>query len=129
MPGEEEKKRKITKEEVKSLVEMLRYLMDAYGFFAEKLGEIQKSHKESYDFIFSLEATEKLPEVLSEMVEKFPEASNLYTNILIRMTGYMPKINSLMTLSADEKIELGRNLKALAEDLGELHNWIEKKVG
>lgn len=124
---ENEEKGKLTKEEAKNLVEMLRYLMDAYGFFAEKLGGIQKTHREAYESMFSLESVGKLPEILSEMVNKEPELGKLFTNIFIRMTTLMPRVNRLMDLSADEKIELGKNLKTLAGELDKLLDWIEKK--
>ncbi|MCK4478369.1 hypothetical protein KAU88_07575 [Candidatus Bathyarchaeota archaeon] len=124
--SEKENKAKLSKEEVKNLVEMLRYLMDAYGFFAEKLGKIQKSHKEAFDSMFSLESAEKLPEMMSMMVEKAPEMGKLYTSIFIRMMTVMPRINKLMTLSADEKIKLGESLKTLAKDLDKLLEWIDK---
>ncbi|MCW3985430.1 MAG: hypothetical protein NWE91_03340 [Candidatus Bathyarchaeota archaeon] len=124
--SEKENKAKLSKEEVKNLVEMLRYLMDAYGLFAEKLGKIQKSHKEAFDSMFSLESAEKLPEVMSMIVEKAPEMGKLYTSIFIRMMTVMPRINKLMTLSADEKIKLGESLKTLAKDLDKLLEWIDK---
>lgn len=124
--NKKEKKKAFSKKEVKNLVEMLRYLMDAYGFFAEKLGDIQKTHKEAYETMFSLEVAEKLPEMVSFMTEKIPELGELYTSIFIRLTTFMPKINRLMELSADEKIKVGKNLKTLAKDLDKLLDWLDK---
>ena len=124
--NKKEKKEALSKKEVKNLVEMLRYLMDAYGFFAEKLGEIQKTHKEAYEFMFSLELAQKLPEMISFMVEKRPKLGKLYSSIFIRLTTFMPRVNKLMELSADEKIKLGENLKTLAKDFGKLLDWIDK---
>ena len=128
MPNRKEKKHKLSREEVKDLVEMLRHLLDAYGFFAEKLGEIQETHEEAYEYMFSLESAERLPEALSLMAEKAPELGKLFTSIFVRITTYMPRVNRLMVLSAEEKIRLGKNLRTLAEDIGKLLNWIEKEV-
>lgn len=122
-----ETKKELTKEEVKDLVEMFRYLLDAYGFFAVKLGEIQKTHEEAYDFMFSLELAEKLPEMLSLVSEKGPPKLNkLLTGIFVKMSTFLPRIGKLMDLSADEKMKLGKNLKSLAKDFDNLLDWIEK---
>jgi hypothetical protein len=126
MTVNEKEKARLSKEEVKNLVEMLRYLMDAYGFFAEKLGTIQKSHEEAFNSMFSLESAEKLPEMMSIMTERYPEMGKLYTSVFIRMATTMPRVNKLMTLSADEKIKLGESLKTLAKNLDELLEWIDK---
>lgn len=125
-----ETKKELKKEEVEDLIEMFRYLMDAYGSFAEKLGNIQKTHKEAYDFMFSLEIAEKLPEILSLVAEEGPpELSKLLIGIFAKMSTYLPRIGKLMDLSADEKIKLGKNLKSLAKDFDRLLDWIEKMEG
>jgi hypothetical protein len=122
-----ETKEEFSKEEIIDLVEMFRYLLDAYGFFAEKLGRIQKDHEEAYKFMFSLELAEKLPEMLSLVSEKGPpELSKLLTRMFVKMSAFLPRIGKLMDLSADEKIKLGKNLKSLAKDFDKLLNWIER---
>lgn len=122
-----ETRRELTKEEAKDLVEMFRYLLDAYGFFAEKLGTIQKEHEEAYKSLFSLEVAEKLPEMLNVLSEKGPrELSKLLTGIFVKMTAYLPRLGKLMDLSAEEKIKLGKNLKSLTKDFDKLLDWIEK---
>lgn len=118
---------KLTKNEAKELAEMYKYLLDAYGQFAETLGKIQQTHKKAYMSMFSLEAATKLPEMLSEISEKKPELSKLLTGIFVKMVAFLPKLSNLMNLSAEEKIQLGRNLKSLAKDFNELRDWIEKK--
>ena len=130
MPNEKTKKKeanKLPKEEVKDLAEMFRYLLDAYGVFAEKLGKIQKEHEDAYKFMFSLELAEKLPEMLSIVSEKGPpELSKLLTRMFVKMSAFFPRISKLMDLSADEKIKLGKNLKSLAKDFDKLLDWIDK---
>ena len=122
-----EKKEELTKEEAKDLVEMLRYLTDAYGFFALKLGKIQKDHEKAYERMFSLEVAEKMPEMLSRMSEEGPpELGKLFTRIFVKFSTLLPKLGKLMDLSAKEKIKLGKNLQSFAKDFDELLDWIEK---
>ena len=117
---------KLTKDEAKALVEMYKYLLDAYGQFAETLGKIQQMHKEAFESMFSLESTIKLPEMLSEMSEKKPELGKLLTELLVKMTTSLPRLSNLMNLSSKEKIQLGQHLKSLARDFGKLLEWIDK---
>lgn len=130
MPSKKALKEKdeLKKEEVISLVEMFAELMSAYGLFAESLGKIQKTHKEAYEDIFSLEAIEKLPEMLSKVMEEQPpELGRLVVTIFAKMTAFVPKIANIMELSADDKIKLGENLKSLARDFRKLREWAEKE--
>lgn len=131
MPSKEVEEREETEEVpvemVKDLVEMFRYLLDAYGSFANTLGKIQKKHEEMYKSMFSLDMAEKLPEILSVVSEKGPpELSRLLTKIFVKMSAFLPRIGKLMDLSADEKIKLGKNLKSLAKDFDNLLDWIGK---
>ena len=123
----EETEDKLSKEELKGMTEMYRYLMDAYGSFAENLGKIQKNHGEAYKTMFSLELAEKLPEMLGVLSEKGPpELAKLLMEMFVKMSAFLPRINRLMDLSAEEKIKLGKNLKSLAKDFDRLTDWIEK---
>jgi hypothetical protein len=117
---------KLTKDEAKELIEMYKYLLDAYGQFAETLGKIQQSHKEAYASMFSLEAAAKLPEMLSELSDKKPELSKLLTRIFVKMATLFPRLGNLMNLSANDKIQLGQNLKSLTKDFNELLDWADK---
>jgi len=123
-----EDKSKLRKEEVIGLTEMFAELMSAYGSFAKSLGEIQKTHEEAYKDMFSLETMEKLPEMLTKIMEgEEPELGRLVVTILAKMTTFLPRIANIMELSADDKIKLGENLKSLAKDFRKLREWIEKK--
>ncbi|MEM2970838.1 MAG: hypothetical protein QW270_00230 [Candidatus Bathyarchaeia archaeon] len=117
---------KLTKDEAKGLVEIYKYLLEAYGQFAETLGKIQQTHKEAYASMFSLDASARLPELLSEMSNRKPELSKLLTEIFVKMATLLPRLSNLMNLSANEKIKLGQNLKSLAKDFEQLLDWIEK---
>jgi hypothetical protein len=117
---------KLTKKEARELAEMYRYLLDAYGLFAERLGTIQQTHKEAYESMFSLDTAAKLPELMSEMAEKEPELNKLFTRIFVKMSTFLPRLGNLMNLSANDKIQLGQSLKLLAKDFDELLDWIEK---
>lgn len=125
-PEENRDRTRITKEEAKGMAEMYKSLLDAYGQFAETLGNIQMTHVEAYTSMFSIEAATQLPEMLSEMSNRIPELGKLLTGIFVKLASYTPSLANLMNLSGKDKIELGRNLKSLARDFGELLKWIEK---
>jgi len=120
---------KLTKDEAKGLVEMFKYLLNAYGQFAETLGAIQQTHKEAFASMFSLESAIKLPEMLSELSEKQPELGKLLTEMLIKLSTFLPRLSNLMSLSAKEKVELGEHLKSLAKDFDKIREWIDKTEG
>lgn len=118
---------KFEKEEVKSLVDMFADIMNAYGSFSENLGKIQKTHDETYKYMFSIEFAEKIPEMLAKVTEEGPpELSKLLVRLYVKMVTFLPRIGKIMDLSADEKIKLGKNLKSLANDYRKLLDWVEK---
>jgi hypothetical protein len=117
----------LEKEEVISLVEMFAELMSAYGSFAGSLGKIQKTHEEAYEDMFSLEAIERLPEMLSNVMKEAPEVGKLVVTIFAKMTAFLPRIAKIMELPADDKIALGEKLKSLAKDFRKLREWVEKE--
>mgnify|MGYP001082967287 CR=1 FL=1 len=121
-----EEKSKLTKEEAIELVETFRYLMDAYGSFAESVGKVQKDHKDAYEVMLSPASMMELPKTLTEMAQEAPELNKLFTGIFIKLSSYLPQLSNMVNLSADDKIKLGKNLKSLANDFDKLHNWIEK---
>ena len=123
----EKAKAKLEKEEVIGLVEMFAELMGAYGSFAGNLGKIQKTHKEAYADMFSLEAIERLPEMLSNVMIQAPEVGKLVVTIFAKMTAFLPRITKIMELPADDKIALGENLKSLAKDFRKLREWVEEE--
>jgi len=120
---------KLTSDEAKGLVEMFKYLLNAYGQFAETLGNIQQTHKEAFASMFSLESAIRLPEMLNELSKKQPELGKLLTEILIKLSAFLPRLNNLMNLSAKEKVELGEHLKLLAKDFDKIREWIDKANG
>lgn len=122
-------KNKLEKEELISLVDMFSELMNAYGSFAGSLGKIQKNHKEAYEEIFSLEAIEKLPDILNKLMDEEtpPELGRLVVTIFAKMTAFLPRIAHIMELTADDKIKLSENLKSLAKDFKKLREWFEKE--
>ena len=120
-------KDKLSKEEYIALVDMFTDLLNAYGLFSMHLGKVQKDHKEAYQEMFSIQAMEKLPEILNTVVQKGanPELSRLVISIFTKMAAFLPMLNNIMALNADEKIRLGENLKSLAKDFKKLHKFVE----
>ena len=120
------KKDKLSEDEVITVIDMFKDLMNAYGSFAESLGRIQKEHEEAYQEMFSLETAERLPKLLSRIMVEDPDLAQLVVTILAKMSSFLPMISNIMDLSADEKIRLGKNLKSLAEDFESLRKRIKE---
>lgn len=118
-----------TVEELDGMIEMVRYVLDAYGNFAEKLGTIQRDHKDAFDAMMSPSSIMQLPDMLSKLSEKKnPELNNLLTKIFIKMSTFLPQIGNLMNLTAEEKIKLGINLKSTSKDIDALLDLTKVKV-
>jgi hypothetical protein len=115
-------------EELDGMIEMVRYVLDAYGNFAEKLGTIQRDHKDAFDAMMSPSSIMQLPDMLSKLSEKNPELNNLLTKIFIKMSTFLPQIGNLMNLTAEEKIKLGINLKSTSKDIDALLDLTKVKV-
>src|ERR1035437_1667865 len=115
-------------EELDGMIEMVRYVLDTYGNCAEKLGTIQRDHKDAFDAMMSPSSIMQLPDMLSKLSEKNPELNNLLTKIFIKMSTFLPQIGNLMNLTAEEKIKLGINLKSTSKDIDALLDLTKVKV-
>jgi len=118
----------VSKEELDGMMEMIRYLLDAYGTFAEKIGTIQRDHKNAYEAMMSPTSMMQVPEMLNKLSEKNQELSNLLTKIFLKMSTCLPQVANLMNLNAEDKIKLGKNLKSLARDIDTLLDMSKVKV-
>jgi len=118
----------ITADELSEMLEMVRYLVDAYGSFAQVLGNIQRDHKESYENMMSPSSLMQIPDMLNKLAEKKPELNNILTKLFIKMSTFLPQLSNLMSLTAEEKIKLGINLKSTAKDIDELLDLTKVKV-
>ena len=118
----------ITPKAVDGMLEMIRYLMDAYGNFAEKLGTIQRDHKGAFDVMMSPTSMMQLPARLNKLSEKNPELSNLLAKLVLQMSIFLPQIANLINLTAEEKIKLGVSLKSISKDIDTLLDLTKVKV-
>jgi len=118
----------LTTNEVGGMIEMVRYVLDAYGSFAEKLGTIQRDHKDAFEAMMSPSSLMQLPEMLSKLSEKNPELNSMLTMMFIKMSTFLPQISNLMNLTAEEKIKLGKNLKSITKDIDALLDLTKVKV-
>jgi hypothetical protein len=112
----------------RSLFQVITNLLEAYGDFARKIGEVQRDQRAAYEFLTSAKAMKYSMELLGKISQETPpEILGLFIQILMKLNTYLPKINKIMDISAEEKIELGENLKSLAEDLKKMQKMTEQK--
>lgn len=112
----------ISKEEMP--VEMKEFAMafilflKSMGTFAKKIGQAEKKYPEAFKMMEKISS----PEVLTEFVSKAPPQVVVTTlKIFIRAGSLSSKMKKEMSeLTPDEKIELGKELIALADDLSDL---------
>lgn len=110
--------------EMKEFIETSIVYLKSMGTFAQKVGKVEKKYPEA------LEIMEKIssPEVLTEFVSKAPpEVVVTILKIFIKAGGLSSKLDKGMgKLTADEKIEVGKELIALANDLSDLMKKVEE---
>jgi len=96
-------------------------ILSLYGSFIEGFGYIQEKYADSFE-LFDVFAKNPLsPEIINVIVDKAsPETAGIMLKIMMKLNSITPQMNRMMELSAQEKIELGKTIKAIAEDFGKL---------
>lgn len=112
-------------EEMKEFVKASILYLKSMGTFAKKVGEIEKRYPEAFKIMEKLSS----PDTLTEFVTKAPpEIVVSMLKIFIRAGSLSSKMGKRMdTLTPDEKIDLGKELVALANDLSDLMEKLKEK--
>ena len=115
-----------TKREYAEFLNLLRILISMLsenGRLITKMGEIEKKYPKEFKLMKEF-STEKL----DAFVEKAPpEIAGLFLKIMLRAAAIGPKTSKAMELSADEKIELGKQIAELVKDMESLLKKIEEE--
>jgi len=94
-------------------------LLKAYAEFTKKLGEIQLANEESLRIL--LELGEKAPALFKSLAEKSdPSEFGVIIKTFLELFDLAPKLDNLMALSGEEKIELGENLRRIADTINKM---------
>jgi len=107
--------------EENDLLDMLVKTLCLYGNYVESFGKIHKQHEKIFELAEELAKNPILPELVVSIVDKnMPEIAGILLKIMSEVTNIAPQMNRFMELSADEKIRLGKDIKAVAKDFDEL---------
>lgn len=116
---------KLRKMNIESLVDGYISLMLKLAEFMKSWGEVEKEHG---DFIEQFNIISKSPALLNAFIEKAsPEVTGLTVKFFIRMAAIGPRVEAFMTLSPEDKIKLGEELKKTIEEYQQLLKLLEKK--
>jgi len=111
---------------MKAFVEMLR----AYSEMAKRIGVIQRDNKDAFESLTYLSSI--APQIVKMLAKKAPPAEfGAFIQAFMDLVELAPKLNELMKLTAEEKIEVGERLEKIANTLEEMINKVseEKKSG
>ena len=86
------------------------------GEFVEAIGKLEKKNKEAYDHISQL--GQRPETVLMSLIDKVPEDKlKPLIELSLRMVAIQTELMDFNNLTADQKIELGGELKKVAIDI------------
>jgi len=113
------------KEEMTEFIEVFISLLRGIGAYVETMGKIEKKHPDVFKTMAEMTSS---PEVLESFVSSAPpEVVGSLLKIMLRTSSLGSKMGKAMTdLSAEEKIELGKEFKQLADDLHDLLKKVEE---
>ena len=110
-----------------SLMKVVVDLLRAYGNFAKSVGEIQQRNADAYELI--LEFGKAAPQILKSLAEKSPPAVlGTYVQISLRLLELQEKMNKIMQLSPEEKMELGEELVQIANSYEQVLAKIKEEM-
>ncbi|RLI21526.1 hypothetical protein DRO54_03510 [Candidatus Bathyarchaeota archaeon] len=118
----------IEKIDIKSLMNAFIGILRAYADLAKRIGKIQKDNQEAFEAMQYLGLV--APKLLQELAKKSPPAEfGVFVKTLIDLVELAPKLNNIMELSAEEKINVGERLMSIANTLdGMLKKMQEEEV-
>jgi len=107
---------------MKAFVDMLK----TYSEMAKRIGVIQRDNKDAFESITYLGSI--APQVVRMLAKKAPPAEfGAFIQAFMDLLELAPKLNELMKLPAEEKIEIGNRLEKIANTLEEMINKVSEK--
>lgn len=102
---------------MRAFVEMLK----AYSDLAQRIGTIQKDNNEAFESLTYLGSM--APQMVKMLSEKAPPAEfGAFIKAFMDLLELAPKLDELMKLPAEEKIEIGKRISEIAFTLEEMIN-------
>lgn len=115
------------KVDMKSVFGVFISLLRSYGDFAKAIGTIEKEQPDSYEAILYL--GKFAPQILSILAEKSPpEELGAFIKLTMKLIELGPKMDTISTLGADEKIRIGTELREIANEYDLLWKQLEQKA-
>jgi hypothetical protein len=106
-----------------NLLKIFISMLSENGKLITKMGEIEKKYPKEFKLMREFSA-----EKLDAFVEKAPpEIAGLFLKIMLRAAVIGPKTSKAMELSAEEKIELGKQIAELVKDMEILLKKVEEE--
>jgi hypothetical protein len=94
-------------------------LMKAYAEMAKRVGVIQRDNPDAFESLTYLGSI--APQIVQMLAKKAPAAEfGAFIKAFMELLELTPKLDHLMQLSAEEKIEVGEKLERIAKTLEEM---------
>lgn len=114
--------------DMKGIFYVFTALLRAYGDFAKTLGKIEKTNSASYEAIFYL--GQNAPQIMSILAKKSPpEEFGAFMQLTLKLIDITPKLDKIVMLPPEEKIQLGTELESIANEYDSLWKKLEEKAG
>jgi hypothetical protein len=95
------------------------HTMQDVGEYSEACGQLEKKNKDAYDLMARL--GEQPETILMQFIDKIPnDKLKPLIALSLKLTAIQERLKNFQSLSADEKITLGRELKTAAIALSKL---------
>lgn len=108
---------------MKAFVEMLK----AYSEMAIRIGTVQRNNQDAFESLTYLGSI--APELVKMLAKKAPPAElGAFIQAFLDLVELAPKLDTLMSLSAEEKVEVGQKLGAIANTLEQMINKTPKQI-
>jgi len=133
-----EKEAKINAEKVKMALESLKEvdvdkvmrafveILKVYGDLAKRIGVIQRDNKEAFEAITYISSM--APQIMQILAKKAPPAEfGAFIKAFMELLELAPKLDNLMKLSAEEKIEVGERVEKIANTFEEMINKMQEE--
>lgn len=118
--------KKAEKIDVKSLFRAFTQMLRVYGEMGKKIGTIQKDNKDAFEALIYLGSI--APQFMQILAKKAPPAElGAFIKAFLELLELAPKLENLMKLSAEEKIQVGERLEKIADTLEEMFKKIEEE--
>lgn len=112
--------------DVKSIFSVFISLLRAYGAFAKQIGNIEKTNKASYEAL--LYFGQNAPQIMNIISKKSPpEEFGAFMQLALKLMELSPKLDTIATLPADEKIAIGTEIERVANEFDELWKQMQDK--